>query len=441
MALPHPPSMHEVSEEQVVSVPAPDGHFTVLRAPSGEFLSARPAAEAHGQVSFFLSRWVADDALWSEEAASPSSSRFVHFSKEGRREVVLEGTALPAQGGEGSGGASGSAGVAGDHGRPLRLHLSSGGSPRALDERGLPAAAGAAAVFLAQRGPAHPPSEYLDHMRKHGWVCLPALLPPEMVGALRHVAQQGGAEPFLESPVLAKAGLEPTVMWVLRQYLRTKSIQWGHVPNVLTAYPIGDRRYPGPQGWHSDFPYLWRAREGRIPEGEQLGDSDGLPLGVQFNTCIDAFTKDNGSTRFVLGSHRRNRGPPRAWNGSPDLPGGMSTAGGGVVGRHVQPYCGAGAQTIDCPAGSVILYDARTWHRQGENRTNSPRAAVPLAIVPNYVMPFFDKSRAFKRFVKSPRMDELSERERRDLRDMMLTRVGAEAVGPDRELNPPASKL
>ena len=46
-----------------------------------------------------------------------------------------------------------------------------------------------------------------------------------------------------------------------------------------------------------DFPYLWRTGGDRVPEPEapREGPDDAI-LGVQFNTCIDAFTKDNGGT-------------------------------------------------------------------------------------------------------------------------------------------------
>ena len=41
---------------------------------------------------------------------------------------------------------------------------------------------------------------------------------------------------------------------------------------------------------------------------------------------------------------------------------------------------------VRCTFGrSVILYDARTWHRMGENRSNEPRPCVPLATIPGYV--------------------------------------------------------
>jgi ectoine hydroxylase-related dioxygenase (phytanoyl-CoA dioxygenase family) len=144
--------------------------------------------------------------------------------------------------------------------------------------------------------------------------------------------------------------------------------------------------------------YLWRTGGDQVPEpdSELEKGPDDVALGVQFNTCIDAFTRHNGGTLFKLGSHRLNIGPPRQWNELPGaeeiFPGGRSLAGGGAVGRAMTPYGGADAQTIECPAGSVILYDARTWHRMGENRSGAPRSCIPLATIPSFVMPFFDKA-------------------------------------------------
>ena len=147
-----------------------------------------------------------------------------------------------------------------------------------------------------------------------------------MTGELRDVTN-----PFLKSSVMARLAVDPTVMFVLRQYLRSSAVQAGHIPSILTARPVDDAIYPGPQGWHSDYPYLWRTGGDQVPEPqESLGGPDDVALGVQFNTCIDAFSRGNGGTLFKLGSHRLNVGPPREWNQVPSgeaLPGGRSLAG------------------------------------------------------------------------------------------------------------------
>jgi hypothetical protein len=66
----------------------------------------------------------------------------------------------------------------------------------------------------------------------------------------------------------------------------------------------------------------------------------------------------------------------------------------------------------------------------GENRSGRPRPCIPLATVPGYVAPFFDKSATWLRFAEGPLFAQLTAREQRDLERMMVTRIGGEAVGP-----------
>eukprot|EP01051_Picozoa_sp_SAG22_P019016 SAG22_NODE_3379_length_1746_cov_1.474803_2_plen_60_part_00 len=56
------------------------------------------------------------------------------------------------------------------------------------------------------------------------------------------------------------------------------------------------------------------------------------------------FTPENGGTCFRLGSRDLNHRPFKEW--------------GGKMG-----YSGPEATQFRAPAGTVILYDARTWHR------------------------------------------------------------------------------
>jgi hypothetical protein len=338
------------SRAEVIEIPAPATHFSLLRAPDGRLLAADAATHA-----LSLTKWATDAALWMRHpAAGAAQSGFRHHQTG----LVLDG----------------------DHA------ASAGARPRTVRA----AVGGAATQLVEQHGPSEPPSASLAAMRATGWVCLPALVAPDVLRELEGLAAEEAEgppsaagrrqqPPFLRSAALARVAVDPTVMWILREYLGTANVQTAHIPSILTAFPLTDERWTGPQGWHSDFPYLWRTGGERVPEPAGPGAGpDGRvstpALGVQFNTCIAPFTRANGGTRFVLGSHARNRGPPPTWNlgadvlpdvlaGRAEPPGGRSLAGGGVTGRGVQPYDGPAAQTLECPAGSVILYDARTWHR------------------------------------------------------------------------------
>jgi ectoine hydroxylase-related dioxygenase (phytanoyl-CoA dioxygenase family) len=75
------------------------------------------------------------------------------------------------------------------------------------------------------------------------------------------------------------------------------------------------------------------------------------PQGLNVAWCLDDFTEANGATRFVLGSHKLNRAP-RPDEDPPTAP-------------------------MQAPAGSVVVFESRVWHKTGDNRTaGETRAGV-----------------------------------------------------------------
>jgi len=75
------------------------------------------------------------------------------------------------------------------------------------------------------------------------------------------------------------------------------------------------------------------------------------PQGLNVAWCLDDFTEHNGATRFVPGSHRLNRTP--------------------------LPEDGDASIAAVAPAGTMIAFESRLWHRTGENRTpDQSRAAL-----------------------------------------------------------------
>ena len=85
------------------------------------------------------------------------------------------------------------------------------------------------------------------------------------------------------------------------------------------------------------------------------------------------------------------------------------------------PYTGPDADVVEAPPGSYILYDSRTWHRAGVNRTPHKRAAMLQAVIPMYMLPFRDTSRVYKNFIKGPYVEELTELEKRELESLMVS--------------------
>ena len=78
------------------------------------------------------------------------------------------------------------------------------------------------------------------------------------------------------------------------------------------------------------------------------------PQGLNVVWCLDDFTEANGATRFVPGSHKLNRAP--------------------------RPEDGQTATVaIEAPAGSVVVFESRVWHKTGHNQTKSEQRAGVFA--------------------------------------------------------------
>ena len=85
------------------------------------------------------------------------------------------------------------------------------------------------------------------------------------------------------------------------------------------------------------------------------------PQGMNVAWCIDDFTRENGATEVVVGSHRWNRLPTAA-------------------DADVLPV------PAEAPAGSVIAFESRIWHRTGANSSRAERRA---AVFPFYTTPIY----------------------------------------------------
>lgn len=80
----------------------------------------------------------------------------------------------------------------------------------------------------------------------------------------------------------------------------------------------------------------------------------GEPQGLNVAWCLDDFTEANGATRFVPASHKLNRAPRADEQDIETLP-------------------------MEAPAGSIVVFESRVWHKTGFNRTQSERRAGVFA--------------------------------------------------------------
>ena len=290
--------------------------------------------------------------------------------------------------------------------------------------------------YTVVRGPELLPSEYLAHFRAHGWVCLTSILTPAIVDALQRIActdrhaqrtPDRSRRQICQGSALAKTAVEPVSVWLARRYTQTDDIRLAHSPGIGAMTPDDGTRTV--QGWHSDYPYHWGINaEGKVPtpSGETV-------MGVQRIVCVSEFTKHRGATAFKLGSHALDRRPPADWGLASAVYQPDYRATNGL------PYNGPDADVIEAPAGSMILFDTRTWHRAGINRSGENRAAILMDITPAYIVPYSDTTVDYRALVESEAYDELDEREKQEFQRLMVHRflgpAGSRAViGTDVDL-------
>ena len=365
---------HELFAERVHSFRASGRRFDLLVGADGSFLGVDDEA--------LVWRNDADDtAMWHREG----STRFRNATKDVTVELDAESIPHAAQ-----------------------------GAPRLRQ------------CVTPSHGPERLPSDYLADMRAAGWTCLTSILDPETVEALERVAgtdryaeaeRDTNTPPLCQDPAVARTVAEPVSLWVIREYMAAPEIRVAHTPGFAVLTPDDGQR--NVQGWHADYPYHWGVpAAGQVPPGFGV-----TALGVQRNVCVSPFTKVGGATAFRLGSHSLDAPPPVQWGDA------TTHAVPGYRKEHGLPYNGPDADIVEAPGGSIILYDSRTWHRAGVNRTPHRRAAILQAMVPMFVMPKNDTASAYQALIASDAYQALKAREQTEMRRLMVHHF----IGPGRE--------
>jgi ectoine hydroxylase-related dioxygenase (phytanoyl-CoA dioxygenase family) len=128
-----------------------------------------------------------------------------------------------------------------------------------------------------------------------------------------------------------------------------------HLQNgfILPSFPPGEAPSVFQSRFHMDFPRVW----------------NGYLASVNLFFAVDAFTRDNGATRVVPGTHQRPE-PPSA------------------------EYLEAAAVPVECPAGSMLVFDSTLYHAAGANVSGADRLAVNHQFTRSYVKQQIDYVRA-----------------------------------------------
>ena len=125
----------------------------------------------------------------------------------------------------------------------------------------------------------------------------------------------------------------------------------------ISATSIGPKS-GGSGAWHIDAPLTQMPEP--LPE---------IPLAVQNAWIIDDFTVDNGATHVVPKSHLSRKKP--GW--------GYDDIENEIV--------------LSAPAGSLAMWTSHTWHKSGENITNTPRRAILGYYIRSWIRPWSDFTR------------------------------------------------
>ena len=119
--------------------------------------------------------------------------------------------------------------------------------------------------------------------------------------------------------------------------------------------------YPGA----ADAPFHVDNALGAMPE-----PLPSFPIFVNTLWLLDDFTPENGGTRFVPGSHRWLKKPPRA--------------------EDPLALCHPDEIRLNAPKGSVFLFNGATWHATGANQTEEPRICLICFCCRSFMKPMFD---------------------------------------------------
>ena len=281
-------------------------------------------------------------------------------------------------------------------------------------------------TYAARPGPSRLPSEHLAEMRETGYTVLENVLDAAAIERFKQAAAKNRAKRFAEedpndgffwmrdglvwSADLARGSTHPVAVWLLQSYLSTDNIHFCHQPVITTVKPAKEMLNTFPEGgWHSDYPY----HPGVFPNEDWPAE----PIfGAQFNICIDAFTAEAAATQFVPGSHRRLEFPNEAFN-----LGGTRMG----VGQHAEV-----AQLL-APAGSALLYDARTWHRACHelNVSGGDRIAILNAVAPAWVRPMSEKTWMLPRWEDAPARAALTPRECAEIERLCMSETASTPEG------------
>ncbi|MCZ6632319.1 MAG: phytanoyl-CoA dioxygenase family protein [bacterium] len=206
---------------------------------------------------------------------------------------------------------------------------------------------------------------HISHIKRDGWTVIPDVIPSDRVGPLRKsvlkifTAATYGEDLGVNYPnyLAFDQGLAPYL--ASRKVLDLAETVFGPGVRITSTRPVildpngtGDRR-----SWHADWPFN-QARAACIP-----APYPDVTIHLTTLFMLTDFTKENGGTWIVPGSHRSSNNP---------------TGNNGVDSKKPYPT----EMQVTGKAGSVLMFDSRLWHGHPTNYTDKHRVAVRANYAP-----------------------------------------------------------
>ncbi len=209
------------------------------------------------------------------------------------------------------------------------------------------------------------PSQILGHVQMDGWFVVKGVIPTDEIETVRIEAETvtavQGASKTYQGVHSARGILDhiPTFLPHLSddRILGVATKWFG--PHVRISYTNTLISNPGNQrgGWHADWPFN-QEKAGHIPA--PYADA---PVQLSTLWMLSDFSRENGGTLIVPGSHRTNNNP---------------TGNMGVDRFREYPT----EMHIIGPAGSVLVFDSRLWHTTACNTSDAPRVGMVVRYAP-----------------------------------------------------------
>jgi ectoine hydroxylase-related dioxygenase (phytanoyl-CoA dioxygenase family) len=210
--------------------------------------------------------------------------------------------------------------------------------------------------------------EALESLREHGYAARRKIV--AQLGEERLARELGAVRlPMTFDDVFLRLLELPEVVATIDATLGGTAILQRQTGIVLPPFPPGETPSVAQNRFHQDFKH----------------GTDARLTAINMLIAVDEFTRENGCTVVVPGSHGAGSAPPDE-----------------ELERRAIP--------VECSAGSMLVFDSTLWHAAGHNVSGRDRLAVNQQFVPPYLKQQFDYVRALgdaKVVAQEPRTRQL----------------------------------